>query len=228
MINITGPSPAQKRKLMLIPVERVVIQIHLTLVIRTRRDRKPVDMNLFHNNVLRTYLFLHVETVGQRWFVHYLLMDNPVLGYVQFVLERKTMKIRAYLSHPIRGEKGKDTTLHDMELNNGIAMTVATALENALPCLELYVPARNDEIITDLYVRGGLKDGAILRADCNILEKRDILIEFKYQGVVSGGMQIEKNHAIEKGIPTFAFRKLSDIPALVDSILHWHYINNLK
>jgi hypothetical protein len=129
------------------------------------------------------------------------------------------MRISAYMSHPIRGEKGEAATRADMELNNEIAITVAQALRNALPCLDLYVPAENDEIITELYTTDKLGDGAILEADCTILEKRDIFISFEYRDVKSGGMRIEMEHAEKCEIPIFVFSRLSDIPSMAEAIL---------
>ena len=48
-------------------------------------------------------------------------------------------------------------------------------------------------------------------ADCEILEKRDVLFAYCKSGHVSRGMSIEIKHAGEKGIPYFMFNKLDSV-----------------
>ena len=134
------------------------------------------------------------------------------------------MKISAYFSHPIRGRKGVDATREDMSLNNKIAIMVSQMVQDAFPALDLYVPAIHDEVILELYEAKKLDEGAILGADKVILAKRDILIGFEYQGVVSNGMKIEYNAASRLGIPIFTFKTVRDITMLVEHILD-HYYN---
>jgi len=133
------------------------------------------------------------------------------------------MKISAYFSHPIRGEKGADATREDMYLNNEIAIMVSQMLQNALPALDLYVPAVHDEVIIEMYEAGDITEKVILDADKKILAKRDILIGFEYKNVVSRGMEIEYIKAMDLSKPIFKFQTVRDIPGLVEQILDWWY-----
>jgi len=136
---------------------------------------------------------------------------------------QNNIKISAYLSHPIRGKKGKDATLEDLQLNNKIAALVGQMVGNALPALDLYVPAVHDEYVIEAYTRGTHDEHEILEIDKIILAKRDIMIVFAYKGVVSNGMEIEMAHAKELGIPIFRFHCITGIPKLVEDILDWFY-----
>jgi len=131
--------------------------------------------------------------------------------------------ITAYFSHNIRGAKGNNATREDMKLNCDIAIMVSQALQNALPALELYVPAVHDESITELFLARKLDDVSILNADKKILGRRDILIAFEYHGVRSGGMEIERAEAKKLGIPVFDFNFVDEVPDLVARIIEWHY-----
>ncbi len=133
------------------------------------------------------------------------------------------MIIKAYFSHPIRGEKGADATREDMDLNNEIAVVFSEMLKVACPALDLYVPAVHDEIIIELYASGHLPEGAILDGDKKILAKRDILIGFEYRDVISNGMRIEYDEAVHLAKPIFNFRTVRDIPGMVEQILDWYY-----
>ncbi|KKN66037.1 hypothetical protein LCGC14_0475150 [marine sediment metagenome] len=137
---------------------------------------------------------------------------------------QSNIRISAYFSHPIRGPKGKDATIKDMQLNNDIAILVSGMVKQALPVLDLYVPAVHDEYIIEAYFNKTHTEHDILEIDKIILARRDIMIIFAYKGVVSNGMQIETAHAKELGIPIFRFQSITGINALVENILNWYYI----
>lgn len=134
------------------------------------------------------------------------------------------IKVSAYFSHPIRGEKGAAATVADMSLNNDLASAVARMVfEQSGGLIDLYVPADNDEFVTESYLRGSTPEGEILEIDKIILRRRDILIGFCYRGVTSNGMRIEIDDANENNIPVFLFEKVTDIPQLVERIIDWYY-----
>ncbi|HDZ15374.1 hypothetical protein LCGC14_1396850 [marine sediment metagenome] len=136
---------------------------------------------------------------------------------------QSNIKISAYFSHPIQGKKGKDATVKDMQLNNDIAAGVSHLVEQALPVLDLYVPAVHDEYVIEAYQRKSHTIDEILAIDKVILARRDIMIVFAYNGVISNGMIIEIEHAKKLGMPIFRFHSITGIAALVENILNWYY-----
>ena len=133
------------------------------------------------------------------------------------------IQIGAYFSHPIRGLKGAAATVDDQSLNNNLAIVVGKILSNFCPALDLYIPAEHDEFGTEFSLRKSTSVEEILEIDKIILERRDILIAFCYNGVLSSGMKIEIDHANDKGIPVFMFEKVTEIPELVKRIINWYY-----
>jgi len=138
-------------------------------------------------------------------------------------MRTNNIKITAYLSHPIRGEKGADATPQDMVINNDLASLVGKMLRNACPALDLYVPADNDEYVSEAYARGSALEFEILEIDKVILGRRDILIAFSYRGIISRGMRIELDEAERMGIPVFRFSRITEIPQLAERIIEWYY-----
>jgi hypothetical protein len=139
------------------------------------------------------------------------------------MMRTNKINISAYFSHPIRGKKGTTATVEDMALNNDMASMVARMLSQACPALDLYVPADNDEFVTESWLRGSTPEGEVLEIDKIILRRRDICIAFCYRGVTSNGMAIEIKDALARNIPVFTFSKVTDIPKLVEDILDWYY-----
>lgn len=112
---------------------------------------------------------------------------------------------RAYLSHSIRGRKGKAATNKDMEKNCQIAIEVAAEIREAIPGLDLYVPAEHDEFVALAYHKGYLTETQLLEIDCMILGKRDFLLIYAKDGYISRGMNVEYQFAISYNIPIFKF-----------------------
>ena len=142
------------------------------------------------------------------------------------------MKISGYFSHPIRGLKGDAATVSDMELNNTLASKVAAMIQEGWAhLLELYVPADHDEYVLEYYLRQKDKKVAeheILEIDKIILGRRDIMIAFCYNGVISKGMRVEIDHANDIGIPVFMFEKITEIPELIERVVDWYYNKQLE
>ncbi len=112
-------------------------------------------------------------------------------------------QIRAYVSHPIRGVKGKDATREDMEANNRRAIEFAKILRERFPTVEFYVPAEHDEFVINAYEQGSLTEEEILAADCAIVRKCNFLLAFSIDDHVSRGMQKEIDEARTYNIPVF-------------------------
>lgn len=109
--------------------------------------------------------------------------------------------MRAYLSHSIRGKKGKDATVEDMGANNRRAITFANQIRTYFPRLDLYVPAEHDEFVLHAYQQGFLGEREILQVDCMIVHSCNVLIAYAPDGYISRGMQVEIDYAQANNIP---------------------------
>jgi len=119
-------------------------------------------------------------------------------------------KVKAYLSHPIRGKNGDKATKGEMEANRQEAMAVAEELEKAIPYLDLYVPARHDEFPSILWELEKIDVNDILDVDCEILSRRDVMIIYCPDGKPSKGMMKEIEYAQSvAGIPTLIINDAS-------------------
>ena len=59
--------------------------------------------------------------------------------------------MRAYLSHSIRGPKGKDATNTEMQENCNRAILVGKFIRIQIPSLDLYIPAEHEDFIGRAY-----------------------------------------------------------------------------
>ena len=121
--------------------------------------------------------------------------------------KRGVIKIKFYLSHPIRGSKGKDATAEDMQKNNDVAIAIANYLrENITTHISIHVPAEMEEFVLTAYYLGVLTEGQILAVDCKIIEGCDAVILYAPEGIIGGGCKIELDYATKHGIPVFIGR----------------------
>ena len=109
--------------------------------------------------------------------------------------------LRAYLSHPIRGKKGKDATPGDIAANNQAAIQFADTVRWRFPALDLYVPAEHDEALTIFLHKGYITIDQLLEADCEVLAKRDFLLVYTPTSLISSGMFREMQFAVIHNIP---------------------------
>jgi len=115
--------------------------------------------------------------------------------------------MRVYFSHPIRGKKGKDATIQDMEANNKKAVRIAKEwkcmLDDVL-CesgpVEFYVPGEHDEFVMLAYNHGYLDETQILDIDCVIIDRCDLVLVYNEEQI-SHGMQVEIDYARGHGMP---------------------------
>jgi len=104
--------------------------------------------------------------------------------------------IRIYMSHAIRGARGKDATAEDMQANNNAAMKAARVIRAYLYPLpvELYCPGEHDEFVMIAYHKGVLSEEQILDTDCEIVKRCDILVWYSALGP-SSGAEVERDAA---------------------------------
>lgn len=119
-------------------------------------------------------------------------------------------KIRAYMSHPIRGKLGNKVTHRDITMNCSKAICIGTILEICISDLEMYIPAKHDEFVTKAYRKNYINEHQILDIDCDIIGERDLLIVYNWQNFLSNGMVTEINYAKEHSIPIYSFMELNE------------------
>lgn len=108
--------------------------------------------------------------------------------------------MKAYLSHCIRGAKGADATHEDMEQNCKAAIEYGNKLRNAIPDLDLYIPAEHEAFVQRAYDKGFMTEDQILSVDCDILRDMDCVIAYNPE-CISHGMQVEVDFATHNNIP---------------------------
>jgi len=124
--------------------------------------------------------------------------------------------MKFYLSHPIRGSKGKDATVEDMQKNNEAAIVLANYLRKKLTAsVDIHVPAEMEDFVLTAFYLGILTEGQILAVDCKIIENCDAVIIFTPEGIIGGGCKIELDYATKHGIPVFIGK---DAETLLDMI----------
>jgi len=113
-------------------------------------------------------------------------------------------KIRAYVSHSIRGKHGNKATNKQMEENNKKAIDFGELLNKEFPNIDFYVPAEHDELVLIAYRKGYMTEKQILDVDCDIISRCNFLIVFAPDDYISKGMQIEIDHAVFNSIPVIS------------------------
>ena len=152
-------------------------------------------------------------------------MDGLYLNVVMILRKAHKMnanKIKVYVSHPIRGAKGKDATKEDMEANNRLAIAFGEALQAQFPRIKFYVPAVHDEFVMAGYEEGILNENQILSIDCKIIDTCNAVIVYIPEQHVSNGMLIEVTHANMTGKPVLVVNDQTVISAVL------RYLGGLK
>ena len=149
----------------------------------------------------------------------YLQHPRPLTDEITLAMSKMyegSNKVSAYLSHYIRGREGKKATNRDMINNCNAAIKMAAQLRKIFPKLDIYVPAEHDEFVMYAYRAGILTEKQILDTDCEILEKRKLLLIYAPDnGYLSRGMKIESRYATKIGIHIVKFEVLDK-----DTMIH--------
>jgi hypothetical protein len=113
-------------------------------------------------------------------------------------------KIKAYISHSIRGKMGVDATEEYMRANNEKAIKFGKRLANEFPTVDFYVPGEHDEFVLIAYQKKYLTEEQILEIDCDIVQQCNFLIAYTPDDYVSRGMQVEIDYAVNAHIPVLS------------------------
>ena len=127
-------------------------------------------------------------------------------------------KIRAYLSHAIRGTlpvKNEEDREVLMSYNNERAILWGQEIRKVVgPILDLYIPAEHEDFVMPALHKGYLTVNQVLEIDCEIVLKQDLLILANWELKLSEGMRQEFLTAREFGIRVFEMKYLNDLPDL--------------
>jgi hypothetical protein len=110
-------------------------------------------------------------------------------------------KIRAYISHTIRGKQGVGATNDERREASERAIVFGNALRKEFPNIDFYIPGEHHEIDTLAYRKGYMTEEQILDIDCEIILRCSFIIVFSPDDYISKGMKIEIDYAVENNIP---------------------------
>jgi len=113
-------------------------------------------------------------------------------------------KIRAYISHTIRGKYGIDATDKQRKENSERCILFGNALRKEFSMIDFYIPGEHHEMDTISFRKGYMTEEQILDIDCTIISKCNFIIIFAPDDYISTGMQIEIDHAVKSGIPVIS------------------------
>ena len=114
--------------------------------------------------------------------------------------------MRYYVSHSIRGAKGVNATPMDMKNNCDRIIKVCKQISEALPNVDLYIPALHEDFVAIAFHDKYLTEQQVLKIDCKIVDNCDGVIVFSPDDdMMQGGRAVEYNHAIVTGKPAFIF-----------------------
>ena len=126
--------------------------------------------------------------------------------------------MKIYVSHPIRGLKGKDASENDIVGNLFAARVVAGIYKDWFPNIDFYVPAEHHDFINRAYEKGYLSIQQILEIDCDILKECDGVIFHNPEDLFSHGMAVEKIGADRNKIPHIVIYGAATLPDMRNSI----------
>lgn len=120
--------------------------------------------------------------------------------------------MRFYLSHSIRGKYGKDATNTQMWENCDKAILIANMIRNALPSIEVYVPAEYEDFVLTAYQKHYITEEQILDVDCSIIDGCDSVIIYVPEGdELQGGRNIECEYAMRHNKRVFIFNNVETV-----------------
>jgi len=110
-------------------------------------------------------------------------------------------KIRAYISHTIRGKHGSAATNDERREASERAIVFGSTLRKEFPNIDFYIPGEHYEIDTIAYKEKYMTEEQILGIDCIIISRCNFLVVFSPDDYISKGMQIEIDHCVLNKIP---------------------------
>ncbi len=127
--------------------------------------------------------------------------------------------MRFYVSHSIRGAKGEIATFADMKANCDRIIKMANEIRQALPSVELYVPAEHEFPPVGYFLREGyVTVEQVLKIDLMIIDECDGVIVFSPpDDMMCGGRTVEFEHAVATSKPVMVFEH---VEAAIEWLAH--------
>lgn len=123
-----------------------------------------------------------------------------------------SVTLKGYTSHAIRGRKGNECSVEEMEYNCDKAYKAMTFLHGLLTKagipVSLYIPAANDEFVQTAYRAGRISEKDILDTDCDIISTCDFVLVYNWNDYLGGGVGTEIEYAKEHNIPVIIITHL--------------------
>ena len=117
--------------------------------------------------------------------------------------------MKVYLSHSIRGKYGNDATALQMKANCDVIKVIGEQIREAIPRLDLYIPAEHEDFVGIAYQKHFITEKHILDVDCEIINGCDAVIVYIPEAdELQGGRMIEYKHAIRTKKPVYVFSEV--------------------
>lgn len=117
--------------------------------------------------------------------------------------------MRVYLSHSIRGKAGANATALQEKINCDAAIELGKKISNAIPKLDLHVPATSGLFSRIAFKKGYITIDQTLDIDCEIINNCDAVIVYVPDGdELQGGRKIEYDHAVKTKKPVYVFAEV--------------------
>ncbi len=107
--------------------------------------------------------------------------------------------MKVYLSHPIRGTLGSNSTPESLNENCLAAIEVGNKIRWECPWADIYIPAEHESFIQKAFDKKYITEKQILDVDCDIIAEHDIIIIWVPEGdELQGGRLVEYDFAINE------------------------------
>ncbi len=123
--------------------------------------------------------------------------------------------LRIYLSHPIRGVKGKHAGPEYIASNNRLALEAGAILRQS--GYIVHIPAEHEEFVSRA-MNGRMTTSQVLGVDCEIIDTCDVVVFFDHEKNPSVGMRAELAHAEATGKKIMVAHYLAGIKTVAESL----------
>ncbi len=113
-------------------------------------------------------------------------------------------KVKAYVSHSIRGKLGVAATEKQEMVNCDKATQFGKRLREEFPNIDFYIPGEHINLDLILREKKYVTVDQLLDVDCTIISRCSFLIVFAPDDYVSKGMKIEIDHCVFNKIPVIS------------------------
>ncbi len=132
------------------------------------------------------------------------------------------IKVRLYLSHPIRGSAAGAATKDCQFTNAERAVIAANLISSKLSHISIFCPGSYEKFVYYIYAGKLLTDKQIIDIDCRIVGDCNGLLAYDFDKSV--GVEAEVKYAKDHGIPVLRFKEINgktikEIKSFVNDII---------